>query len=185
MLAQMSGVPLTGVAYNDPGAMVIDVQAGRVSMSLISSVNALPRVRDGSLRALGVSSPARFAALPEVPTIAEQGLPGFDASAWVGLYAPARTPAAIVARINTDMRAALQEPEARSRLDTLGVQLVAGFLRNVDATVLVATHGLALARRMDRLWFVDQGCIVEAGAPDVLLRGDGPTARHFRPRSAA
>jgi tripartite-type tricarboxylate transporter receptor subunit TctC len=135
MLAQMAGVPLTGVAYNDLGAMAVDVQTGRVTMSLMGSVNALPRVRDGSLRALGVSSPARFAALPEVPTIAEQGLPGFDASAWFGLYAPAATPAAIVARINADMRAALQEPEARSRFDTLGVQLVAGTPEELARTI--------------------------------------------------
>lgn len=126
ILAQMAGVPLTGVAYNDLGAMAIDVQSGRVTMSFMGSVLALPRVRDGSLRALGVSSATRFAALPEVPTMAEQGLAGFDASAWFGLYAPAGTPAAIVARINADMRAALQEPEVRSRFDTLGVQLVAG-----------------------------------------------------------
>jgi len=126
MLAQMTGVQLSDVAYNDLGAMVIDVQAGRVTMSFMGSVNALPRVRDGSLRALGVSSAARFAALPEVPMVAEQGLPGFDASAWFGLYAPAGTPAPIIARINADMRAALEQPEALSRFDTLGMQLVAG-----------------------------------------------------------
>ncbi len=77
----------------------------------------------------------------------------------------------------------LDEPD--DTLDADGVQLVAALLRDSDATVLVATHGLALARRMDRLWLVDQGRVVEAGAPDALLRGDGPTARHFRPRSAA
>ncbi|WP_198376078.1 Bug family tripartite tricarboxylate transporter substrate binding protein [Neoroseomonas rubea] len=135
MLAQMAGVRLTGVAYNDLGAMAIDVQSGRVTMSLMGSVNALPRVRDGSLRALGVSTPARFAALPEVPSIAEQGLPGFDASAWFGLYAPAGTPAAIVARINRDMRAALEQPEARSRFDTLGVDLVAGTPEELARTI--------------------------------------------------
>jgi tripartite-type tricarboxylate transporter receptor subunit TctC len=135
MLAQMAGVRLTGVAYNDLGAMAIDVQSGRVTMSLMGSVTALPRVRDGSLRALGVSSPERFSALPEVPTIAEQGLPGFDASAWFGLYAPAGTPGAIVARINADMRAALEQPEARSRFETLGVRVVAGTPEELAQTI--------------------------------------------------
>ncbi len=135
ILAQMAGVPLNGVAYNDLGAMAIDVQSGRVTMSFMGSVLALPRVRDGSLRALGVSSPARFAALPDVPTVAEQGLPGFDASAWFALYAPAGTPAAIVARINADMRAALEQPEVRGRFDTLGVQLVAGTPEELAQTI--------------------------------------------------
>lgn len=77
----------------------------------------------------------------------------------------------------------LDEPD--DALDAGGVQLVAGFLRDVDATVLVATHCLALARHMDQLWFVERGRIVEVGAPDALLRGGGPTARHFGLRSAA
>lgn len=77
----------------------------------------------------------------------------------------------------------LDEPE--DALDAEGVELVAGFLRATPATVLVATHGLALARRMDSLWFVQQGRVVEAGATAALLRGDGPSARHFRPRAAA
>jgi ABC-type multidrug transport system fused ATPase/permease subunit len=77
----------------------------------------------------------------------------------------------------------LDEPE--DALDAEGVELLAGFLHATPATVLVATHGLALARRMDSLWFVQQGRVVEAGATTALLRGDGPSARHFRPRAAA
>jgi ABC-type multidrug transport system fused ATPase/permease subunit len=77
----------------------------------------------------------------------------------------------------------LDEPD--DALDADGADLVEAFVRAADATVLLVTHGLALARRMDLLWFVDQGRVIEAGKPDVLLRGDGPTARHFKPRSAA
>ncbi|MBA4281570.1 ATP-binding cassette domain-containing protein, partial [Ralstonia sp.] len=77
----------------------------------------------------------------------------------------------------------LDEPD--DTLDPEGVELVARFLRETPATVLVVTHGLALARRMDSLWFVDQGCVVEAGATEAVLLGEGPTARHFRPRAAA
>ncbi len=126
MLAQMAGVSLTAVAYNDVGALSSDLQSSRVTMSLQNSVNAVPKVREGTLRALAVSSTARFPALSDVPTVAEQGLPGFDANAWFGLYAPAGTPAPVIARVNADMRAAMHEADVRSRLDTLGVQLVAG-----------------------------------------------------------
>lgn len=77
----------------------------------------------------------------------------------------------------------LDEPD--DTLDTDGADLVEGFVRSADATALIVTHNLALARRMDMLWFIDQGKLVEAGSPDVLLDGDGPTARHFKPRSAA
>lgn len=125
MLAQMAKVSLTGVAYNDVGAQATDVQTARVTMSFMNGVVAVPKVRDGTLRALGVSSATRFAALPDVPAVAEQGVPGFEATAWFALYAPAGTPAPIIARVNADMRAALQETEVRSRLDTLGVQIVA------------------------------------------------------------
>lgn len=125
MLAQMAKVSLTGVAYNDVGAQATDVQTARVTMSFMNGVVAVPKVRDGTLRALGVSSATRFAALPDVPAVAEQGVPGFEATAWFALYAPAGTPAAIIARVNADMRVALQEAEVRSRFDTLGVQVVA------------------------------------------------------------
>ena len=77
----------------------------------------------------------------------------------------------------------LDEPD--DSLDGSGADLVEDLVRSADATALVVTHSLRLARRMDVLWFVDQGRVVEAGSPDVLLRGDGPTARHFKPRSAA
>lgn len=77
----------------------------------------------------------------------------------------------------------LDEPD--HALDADGIALLEGFIRAADATVLVATHGLALARRMDSLWLLDQGRVVQAGSPDDLLRRDGPAARHFRPRSAA
>jgi ABC-type multidrug transport system fused ATPase/permease subunit len=77
----------------------------------------------------------------------------------------------------------LDEPD--DSLDGSGADLVETLVRSADATALVVTHSLGLARRMDMLWFIDRGQVVEAGSPDVLLRGDGPTARHFKPRSAA
>lgn len=124
MLAQMAGVELTGVAYNDPASQIQDVLTGRVTMSFQSGVVALPRLRDNAWRALAVSAPQRMAALPHVPTVAEQGYPGFDAVAWLGILAPASMPAAHVARVHRDVIAALAEPEIRARLTDLGVDIV-------------------------------------------------------------
>jgi tripartite-type tricarboxylate transporter receptor subunit TctC len=124
MLAQMAGVELTGVAYNEPAAQIQDVLTGRVTMSFQSGVVALPRLRDNAWRALAVSSPARMQAAPELPTVAELGFPGFDAVAWLGMLAPAAMPAAHIAQVNRAVLAALAEPEIRSRLAELGVELV-------------------------------------------------------------
>jgi tripartite-type tricarboxylate transporter receptor subunit TctC len=124
MLAQMAGVEMTGVAYNEPASQIQDVLTGRVTMSFQSGVVALPRLRDNAWRAIAVSAPARMAALPDVPTVAELGYPGFDAVAWLGVLAPVAMPAAHVARVNRDVVAALGEAEMRARLGELGVDIV-------------------------------------------------------------
>ncbi len=124
LLNQIAGIELTGVAYNDGGAQLQDVIAGRATMTFASVVTALPRLRDGSFRALGVSSPERVPAVPEIPTIAEQGFAGFDAVAWLGLFARAGTPAEVVARIQRDCVAAMAQPDVAARLNDLGVQVV-------------------------------------------------------------
>lgn len=125
MLAQMAGLELTGVAYNDPAAQILDVQTGRVTMSFQSGVVALPRVRDGAWRALAVSSAQRMTALPNLPTVAETGLAGFEAQAWLAIFAPGNTPAPIVARINRDLVAAMAQPDVRARMAELGIEPVA------------------------------------------------------------
>jgi tripartite-type tricarboxylate transporter receptor subunit TctC len=125
MLAQMANLQLNGVAYNDPAQQILDVATGRVTMSFQSGVVALPRLRDGTYRGLAVSSAARMSTLPDMPTVAELGLPGFDATAWLGLFAPAGTPEPVINRINADVSAALNQAEVRARLVDLGVELVA------------------------------------------------------------
>jgi tripartite-type tricarboxylate transporter receptor subunit TctC len=124
MLAQMSGVELTGIAYNDPAAQILDVQTGRVTMSFQSGVVALPRVRDGAWRALAVSSAQRMTALPDMPTVAESGYAGFEAQAWLAIFAPANTPAPLVARIQRDIVAAMGQPDVRARMAELGIEPV-------------------------------------------------------------
>lgn len=124
LLNQLAGIELTGVAYNDTGAQLQDVIAGRATMTFINVVTAAPRLGDGSFRALGVSSAQRISTLPNIPTIAEQGYPGFDAVAWLGLFARAGTPADVVARVQRDMAAAMAHPEVAPRLADLGLQVV-------------------------------------------------------------
>jgi tripartite-type tricarboxylate transporter receptor subunit TctC len=125
LLVQMSGVELNGVGYPSLPAVLQDLLAGRLELAFLPGVVAGPMLAEGRLRALGLSSPQRLAAFPEVQGIAELGFPGFDASAWFGLLAPAATPAPIIARIHADVRAALDMPAMRARLDGLGATLVA------------------------------------------------------------
>lgn len=124
MLAQMAGIGLTGVAYNDPAAQILDVQTGRVTMGFQSGVVALPRVRDNTWRALAVSSAARMSVMPDLPTVGELGLAGFDAAAWLAIFAPAGTPAPVVAQIQRDVVAAMAEPDLRGRMQDLGIEHV-------------------------------------------------------------
>lgn len=126
MLAQMAGLEMTAVAYNDGATMIQDILTGRVNMSFQSGVVALPRLRDNAWRAIVVSSPARMQSAPDLPTVAELGFPGFDATAWLGMLAPASMPAANIARVNRDVLAAIAEPDIRARLTELGVELAGG-----------------------------------------------------------
>ncbi len=124
LLAQLTGVEMTGVAYNDQATQLQDVLTGRVTFTFMSGVVALPRLRDGSVRALAVSGPERMATLPDVPTVAEQGYAGFDARAWLGMFAPGNTPPAIINRIHAEVVTAMRDPEVRARVQDLGVDLV-------------------------------------------------------------
>lgn len=124
MLRQLAGVDITGVSYNDAGAQIQDVLAGRTTMSFNSVVIALPRVRDGSWRPLGVSSVTRIASAPDIPTVAEQGVPGFAAVAWLALLAPADTPKPIIERVHRDAVAALKAPDLQARFLELGIEPV-------------------------------------------------------------
>lgn len=124
LLRQLAGVDIAGVSYNDAGAQIQDVLTGRVTMSFNNVTITVPRVRDGSWRPLGVSSATRLAALPDIPTVAEQGVPGFAAVAWLALMAPAGTPRPLLERINRDAVAALRAPEVQPRMLDLGMEPV-------------------------------------------------------------
>ncbi|WP_426960143.1 Bug family tripartite tricarboxylate transporter substrate binding protein [Muricoccus radiodurans] len=123
MLKQVAGVDITAVPYGAEAPMLADLLAGRVQV-MIGSSAMTDRVRAGEVRAIAVTSRDRMPALPDVPTIAEAGLPGFEAVAWFGLIAPARTPPEIAAWVRRDAVATLDDPRVRPRLAELGLTIV-------------------------------------------------------------
>ena len=121
----MAGLKMTHVPYRGNDQAMLDVVSNRVPISFPTTPSALPFIRAGKLRALAVTSAVRASSLPEVPTIAESGLPGYDASSWYGLLAPAHTPQSIVASLQAAVTKAMRIPELRQRLLGEGLEPVA------------------------------------------------------------
>ena len=120
----MTGIDIVHVPYKGTGPALNDVMGGQVTMMFSQMSSALPQVRAGKLRALGVASPRRSAAAPEIPTVAEQGLAGFEAVSWYALVAPAGTPPDVVDRVQKDVARALQLADTREKLAALGAEPV-------------------------------------------------------------
>jgi tripartite-type tricarboxylate transporter receptor subunit TctC len=120
----LAKVDLTHVPYRGASPAYTDVITGRVDCTFAVMASALPLVQSGQLRALGVTTAARVSAAPEVPTIAEAGVPGYDTSSWFAFFVPAKTPPEIIRKMHADTVAALAEPQIRAKLDALGVVVV-------------------------------------------------------------
>ena len=133
MFCASAGLDVVHVPYKGFGPALTDLLAGRVSSAFASTLAALPHVRAGKLRTLGISSARRSAVAPEVPTIAESGLPGFDVMEWQMLLAPAGTPPEILERMQREVVAALQANEVRARLTELGATPVGGSAAEAQA----------------------------------------------------
>ena len=118
-----TNIDITHVPYRGSGPMLTELVAQRIETGMDNIPSALPFIRDGKIRAIGVTSAARNASMPEVPTIAEQGLPGFEATAWFGVLAPAATPAPIVQRLGAEMNAIALDPGFRERMAALGADV--------------------------------------------------------------
>ncbi len=115
-----AGVFITHIPYRGTGLVFNDMMSGQVHMLMDNYVTSQSNIKEGKLRVLGVTTPQRVPFLPDVPTLAEQGLKGFDVSNWFGIYAPRGAGADIVNRVNAAFNQALQEPEMQKRLATLG-----------------------------------------------------------------
>ncbi|HZN25959.1 MAG TPA: tripartite tricarboxylate transporter substrate binding protein [Burkholderiales bacterium] len=117
----MTGVDLVHVPFKGGGPAVTDVVGGHTQVILTSLIGLLPHMKSGRLRVLGVGSLKRSATLPDVPTISEAGVPGYETSIWYGLFAPAGTPPAIIDRLHTEATAALTAPEVRKSYEALAI----------------------------------------------------------------
>jgi tripartite-type tricarboxylate transporter receptor subunit TctC len=120
LFSSLAGVRMTSVHYKGQAPATVDVLAGQVPAQFDNILTLYPLSKQGKLRALGVSTAQRSPLAPEVPTVAEAGVPGYDADAWFGLFAPAGTSKDIIARLNADVMKGLQAADMRERLRSFG-----------------------------------------------------------------
>lgn len=126
LLGKNGGLDWTHIPYKGGGPLMIDAVAGHVPLSIGSVFVTKPHIDSGRMRALAVSSPQRSPDLPNVPTIAESGYPGFEAPAWWAVLAPAKTPPDILKRMNEALNTALKTPDIAKKLDAQGIDVVGG-----------------------------------------------------------
>ena len=123
LFVTMAGAPLSHVPYKGSSQAMNDVLGGQVKVSFVGVPNALPNLNNGKLRALAVSTRKRYAELPDVPTLEEAGVRGYDATIWLGLLAPPGTPKEIVQKLNTTIARALTTPESKKLMTQAGVDV--------------------------------------------------------------
>jgi tripartite-type tricarboxylate transporter receptor subunit TctC len=124
MFKSMAGLDIVHVPYKGDAAAMTALMAGEVTMTFATIVAAMPQIKGGRVKVIGVAATKRLAALPDVPTISESALPGFESTSWGGVLAPAGTPPAIVASLQTEITKALRLPDVRERLAGLGAEIV-------------------------------------------------------------
>lgn len=126
MFKSATGLHLVHIPYKGGPPALTDLIAGQVSLMFETIIGALPHVKNGKLRALAVSRAKRSAAVADLPTLAESGVPGFDATAWVAMFAPTGTPREIIMRANSDIARGLASPELREKISALGAEAGGG-----------------------------------------------------------
>ncbi len=153
MFNQMAGIKLPLIPYRGIAPVVTDLIGGHVALGIVDPPSAVAAIEGGQIKAIAISSAARFPRLKDVPTFAEQGLPEFESIGWFGIVAPAKTPPAIVAKLNAALVAELKEPAVVERIRALGAEPMpqtpaefsAFILREIDrwTKVVAASGGLA------------------------------------------
>jgi tripartite-type tricarboxylate transporter receptor subunit TctC len=126
LFKSMAGIDILHVPYKGSGQALPDLISGRVSMMFENAPGAVSYIRAGKVRALAVTGLSRAAAMPELPTLAESGVPGYESLSWSGLAAPAGTPRAVIARLNRDANAILASAEMREKLAAQGAEAIGG-----------------------------------------------------------
>ena len=135
MFKSIAGIDITHVPYKGTGPAMADLLTGRISMMFDTISAHIENVNAGKVRALGVTSPKRSPAAPNVPTLAESGLPGFDVSIWLGVLAPAATPKDIVARLNAEIAKAMADPGMKKQLAGQGIEPMSSTPETFAATI--------------------------------------------------
>ena len=135
LFQSMTGTRMVHVPYKGSAPALTDLLAGQVTLMFGNMASTMPHVRGGKLRALAVTSAKRSAAAPELPTIAETALPGYEATSWFALFAPARTPEGIVSKLNAEVNALLKLPDVKERMLGLGADSIALSPRELGAYV--------------------------------------------------
>ncbi|WP_341889554.1 tripartite tricarboxylate transporter substrate binding protein [Variovorax sp. YR752] len=136
---QMAGTRLVEVPYRGSGPAALDVLGGQIPLAVVDLPSSLQQIRAGKLIAFAVTSPQRLPMLPEVPTVAEAGLPGYDSTGWFGVVAPAGTPAPVVARLNAELNAALGDEQVKTAMRALGVEPSPGSVEAFDSYIRAET----------------------------------------------
>lgn len=142
LLESMTGIRLSHVPYKGGGPAMVDLLAGHVPSFIAVISTAVPQVQSGKARAIAVTGAKRAEALPDVPTIAEAGVPGYASTNWYGLIAPAGTPAAVISRLSKDFTAALNAPEVVKQLKS----------RGIDAAPSSPAEFVAFVRQEEKKW---------------------------------
>jgi len=149
LFKQMTGTYMVHIPYKGAAPAVLDLVAGRVHLMFDNLASALPNIRGGKVRALAVTTKKRSSFLPDLPTLDESGLKGFDMTTWWGVMAPAKTPQAVVERLNAEILRALEAPDVRERLRAMGSETPA--IRTPEEfTAFVAAEGRIYAELVRR-----------------------------------
>ena len=135
LLKSAAGLDIRHIAYNAGGAAITDLLGGRVTMMFATIAAVMPMVREGKLRAFAVTSSRRSPAAPELPTIAESGVAGFEFTNWYGLFVPEKVPAALVRRLHAETVKSLTQPELRTKFADLGLEVVGSSPDALAATI--------------------------------------------------
>jgi tripartite-type tricarboxylate transporter receptor subunit TctC len=140
LFTQMADLKLIEVPYRGSGPAAMDTLSGQIQLSITDLAAALPHIKAGKLKAFAVTSPKRLSNLPDVPTLAESGLTGYDSTGWFGLVAPAGTPASIIQKLNTEFTAALNDEGIKSQMRQSGMEPVAATTEGLDAYIKSETQ---------------------------------------------
>ena len=135
LFKMMAGVDLTPIYYKGTAPALTDLIGGQIPVMFVSNISALPHVKAGKLKALGVTGAQRTALAPDIPTIAESGLAGYEAYGWYGIAAPARTPTAVIARLQAEVAKIAQHPTMKARLGAQGLELVGNSAAEFDSFI--------------------------------------------------